>query len=464
MSKTISNQVSSKSIFFIALPLILQQLFYQMQIYVDRAMLGHVNSDYFSAIGNATVPFYTVWSVIIAVCGGTTIMIAQSIGAKDTVQAKGYAESSFIGNSILPITFFLIFFFAPEFIFELMGVQSPILEYSTSFMRIMSFSLLLLGIETTAASVLQGIGTTKVIMYAGLLRNALNIILDWLLIYGNLGFPRMDIEGAALATTLSNVLVAPFVIIYVMKSKLMPFKLELKNIIRVKWSLYKKVIQLGIPAGLESSLWNIGNLIVISYLNMVNIMAAGIYSLIFSLEIFPVIIYMGIARASMTLVGHKIGEDDQRQAVKIGFKCMGYSLAVCVLVSVVFILFPNELLGIFTNDTSIIEKTVPYLLLVSITMFPRAINNVVGLSIQGMGDTKWMLYGQIFGTIIMVGLSYVLIFVADYGIYGLFITFLLDEAIRAVINILRFWRGREFFFLRPFERIISSKSSVEEAV
>ncbi|MNP54846.1 MATE family multidrug exporter [compost metagenome] len=143
---------------------------------------------------------------------------------------------------------------------------------------------------------------------------------------------------------------------------------------------------------------------------------------------------------------------------------MAYSLAVCILISVIFTLFPNELLSVFTNDKSIIEQTAPFLLIVSITMFPRAVNNVVGLSIQGMGDTKWMLYGQIFGTIIMVGLSYVLIFVAGFGIYGLFITFLIDECIRALINIFRFWKGREFFFMKSFEKIITKQTNVEEAV
>jgi Na+-driven multidrug efflux pump len=143
---------------------------------------------------------------------------------------------------------------------------------------------------------------------------------------------------------------------------------------------------------------------------------------------------------------------------------MRFSLTICVVISAIFIIFPSELLGLFTNDKSIIEKSVPFLTIVSFTMFPRAINNVVGLGIQGMGDTKWMLYGQILGTITMVGLTYVLIFVADFGILGLFITFLIDESIRCIINVLRFWKGREFFFLKPFEKIITNNAGAKEGV
>jgi len=93
---------------------------------------------------------------------------------------------------------------------------------------------------------------------------------------------------------------------------------------------------------------------------------------------------------------------------------------------------------------------------VCITMFPRSINNVIGLGIRGMGDTRWMLYGQILGTVLVITLSYVLIFIANLGLWGIFITLLVDETVRGFINLLRFWKGREFFFLKPFENVVSN--------
>ena len=86
-------------------------------------------------------------------------------------------------------------------------------------------------------------------------------------------------------------------------------------------------------------------------------------------------------------------------------------------------------------------------------MFPRAVNNVIGLGIRGMGDTKWMLYGQVFGTTLAIALSYIFIFILNMGLMGIFIMFLIDETVRSIVNILRFWKGREFFFLKPFEKL-----------
>jgi putative MATE family efflux protein len=457
MEKTTTEKISTKKIFAIAIPLILQQLSLQMQIWVDRAMLGHVDSRYFSAIGNVLVPFYAVTAIIIAICGGTTILIAQNIGAKNESQSKNYAECSFMGNSLFPLMAFLFFFCASDYMFKLMGVQSPILEYSTSYLKILAFTLLILGPVTTSVSIMQGIGITKIIMLAGLISNVLNVLLDWVLIFGKCGFPQMNIEGAALASTISNFVTAPIMILYVFLSKNIPFRLEIKKIFTLRWNLYKNVLKIGIPSGLEYMLWNVGTLTVISFLNRLDIMAAGIFTLIFSIETLPLFLYMGFANAALTLVGHKTGEDDHTQAIGVGFRCLRFSLVICAFFAALFLILPQGIIRLFTDDRSLVEYAAAFFMVVALTLFPQAVNNVIGRGIRGMGDTQWMLYSQIFGTVLVITLSYLLIFTAGLGLWGIFITLLIDETVRGIINLLRFWKGREFFFLKPFEKIIVKK-------
>lgn len=446
--------ISTNSILRISIPLIINQLSMQLQIFADRAMLGHVSPEYFSAVGNVLTPYSAATAIIFAFCTGTTILVAQSVGAKSEACWQSYAECSFVGNSLISLLFFVLFFFASGFMFTLMGVQSPILEYSKSFLRILSFNLLIYGFVSTSVSVMQGIGKTKIIMISGLISNVLNILLDWVLIFGKFGIPRMNIEGAALATCLSNFLAAPIIVIYLFVSKKNPLKLSIKNLFRFRWNMYKKIIRLGAPSGAEIALFHIGNLVVISFLNRLNIMATGIYTLILSLELFPWLIYMGFANAALTLVGQKVGGDAHEQAIRVGFKCMRFSLLVCAAVAVLFIALPTEVISIFTNDQSLVKYSEPFLIFASVTMFPRSVNNVFGSAIKGMGDTLWMLYSQIGGTILVIALAYILIFQARLGLWGLFIAFLADETVRGVINFLRFWKGREIFHLRPLEKAI----------
>lgn len=433
---------NSRRILSLAIPLILQQLCLQMQIWIDRAMLGHVNAAFFSAIGNTTVPYQMVTSTITAICGGTAILVAQGIGAGDHRQVRETAESSFLGSALLSAAAFAFFLFFSKPLFRIMGLQSPILEYSTSYIRILSFSLLILGPVASATAILQGLGFTKIIMAAGLVGNALNILLDWLLIFGKFGLPAMGLEGAALATVLANFGAAPMTILFVLRNPRMPVKLQLRASLSDQLKGYGRVLRLGIPSGLEHALWSVGNLVMVSFLNRLDMMAAGIYTLVFSIETVPLLIYMGFANAGLTLVGQETGANDPERARRTGFLCLGFSLIICLVVAVLFRAFPRQLLTPFTDDAYILETAAPYLKFVAWILFPKAVNNVIGLCIRGMGDTRWMLFTQIFGTLFMIGGGYVLILGTGLGLYGIFLTLLADEALRSVANILRFRFGK----------------------
>ncbi len=436
--------VKAKQIFQLALPLILQQLCLQMQIWIDRAMLGHLNGEFFAALGNAGAPYHMVVSTITAICGGTAILVAQGIGAKDPEGVRKIAGASFLGSGLLSCLLFLGFFSCAEGLFRLMGVQSPILEFSTEYIRILSFSLLILGPSATSVAILQGVGLTRIIMFTGIIGNLLNILLDWLLIFGRLGFPALGIRGAALATVIANYVSAVLTIAYVLRSPEMPFRLHFRRSPSGHLRSYGLVLRLGIPSGVEYALWNAGNLILISFLNQLDPMAAGIYTLVFSIETVPMLIYMGFANAGLTLVGQHTGARDPRQAKRTGWLCLICSLAVCIAVAVVFRTFPRFLLGLFTDDQTILNISVPYLVFVSWILFPKAVNNVIGLCIRGTGDTRWMLYTQIFGTVFMILGGYFLILHRNLGLHGIFVTLLCDESIRGIANLFRFFSaGRQ---------------------
>ena len=118
--------------------------------------------------------------------------------------------------------------------------------------------------------------------------------------------------------------------------------------------------------------------------------------------------------------------------------CLAISLVICLVIGIVFRLFPRQILSLFTDDISILDISVPYLVFIVWILFPKAINNVIGLCIRGMGDTRWMLYTQFFGTFFMITAGYILILRTSLGLSGIFVTLLADETIRGIANLIRF--------------------------
>ena len=148
---------------------------------------------------------------------------------------------------------------------------------------------------------------------------------------------------------------------------------------------------------------------------------------------------MGFANAGLTLVGQQTGARSPHQARQTGFICLSFALVICVITAVIFSRFPEPLLGLFTDDFTTLTTATPYLRFVAWILFPKAVNNVIGLCIRGTGDTRWMLYTQIFGTVFMVAAGYYFILLSDFGLLGIFITLLADETLRGIANLGRFF-------------------------
>ena len=104
------------------------------------------------------------------------------------------------------------------------------------------------------------------------------------------------------------------------------------------------------------------------------------------------------------------------------------------------IIIPEQIVAIFTKDSSVITMSSVYLLIVGINLISKSANIIVGNTIRGSGDTRWMLFTQIIGTVGIVAVASFFVFVCDFGITGVFLAVLVDEASRAVINFCKYLR------------------------
>lgn len=426
------------SLFTIAAPIIVQNLVQYIQLQVDMAMLGRYNIHFLSAVGNVLFPYNILYSSLSAISMGATILIAHAIGAKSLKSAQRYAEVSFFYNILISIPMFLILFLLPHSIMQWMGTSGEISEQGTVFMKNLSYSFLSFGIELSIVAILQGMGRTKAIMYAAILRTTVNVILDWLLIYGKFGFPEMGIKGAAIATTISNIAATLFFIIYFITDRKLYFKPTIAGIFKPKWSIEKNSITVGFPYGMEAMLWSFGQLILIRLINLVDPYAAGSFILVARIQAVAFYFYFGLARGTLTMVGQRMGAGQKNEAFHVAMVSLRVALTICIVANILFLTIPKNILGIFTTDTEVINYLRPLFFIIAFTIFPVSVNVVVGNAIRGMKDTQWMFMTQILGTLFVIAMSSLMLFVFNLNIVGIFLTIFADEVIRAIINFRRF--------------------------
>lgn len=426
----------NRSILRIGLPIFAGMLVGQIQQITDQAFLGHASAQYLSAVGNAGFTIWTTISFLFSLGTGTAILVSQKLGEKKPEEAERILGSTFVFSSVFSVLIFLLWAFGNRAIFTLMGLTEPILGYTALYARICTISVLFSGFASAAQAVYNGSGSTKPIMVTSILRAAINACLDWVLIFGHFGFPAMGIAGAAIATLTADLIGGTYSISQAF-SKKHPVRLSFASIRKASFTTYLSVIRIGIPAGLEEFAWNAGNIMLIRILNGIDPMAAGIYTIIMSITFIPSIYYMATGSASMTLAGRKTGEGKPGEIALTNRKAMIQCMAVSAVFLVLFALIPDRFLGIFTRDARVIALASPMLLICALTLFPKAMNIIYGGAIRGMGDTKWMLASQIFGTLFVIAVAYLMIFAFKLSLAGLFVAVLVDEAVRAAIN--GFW-------------------------
>ncbi len=427
----------------IFVPIMLSNLISQIQMLIDRIFLGRMDILYMSAVGNATAPVWTTMSFVFSLSMGASILISQSVGAGENDKAKEYAASMLKFNNIIPILLFLFWTLGSPFVFHLMGVSDNVLKLCVTYTRLYAPIFIIIGLGSSYTVIFQTSNYTKPLVAYGLIRSLVNIFLDYALIFGKFGFPRMEIAGAALGTTIAEYLGGLY-LLYVTITKRKEFFThpDFRKIIHAKIRPYLQSIKLGVNSALEDLLWNLGNLCIIRILNTINETAAGIYSMVFSVEVIAIVIVGSMGSGTLTLTGEATGEKNLtlyraivKTAIKWSFIISGISL---VFISI----FPRLTLSLFTTDKEIIESSVIFIILVAVNFFGKSTNIIMGSGIRGYGDTRWMLITQILGTIEVVAISALFVFVFKFGILGVFIAVLCDEAIRAVINSVRFVKIR----------------------
>ena len=207
---------------------------------------------------------------------------------------------------------------------------------------------------------------------------------------------------------------------------------------------YVDTVKYGIPAACEDFAWNFGNLYLIAMLNKVSIAAAGIHSIIFGVELIAVVLVGSIGTATLTLSGYETGKKNRNGVWEVVMSSMLLCGVIDILNLLLFLIFPGQILGLFTRDSAVLAVAPLYLLIVGLDLFPKSGNIIVGSGIKGYGEPTWMFKTQLFGTFFVIAMSSVLVMVFHKGIMELFILVVVDESLRLILNFLKLRRiGRK---------------------
>jgi len=380
-----------KDVLKLALPAVGEMVLYMMIWVLDTMMVGKYGGETaVSTVGLSSEIMYSFVNVFISVgiSVGTVSLISRKLGSKDTTASEEFATLGLaIGSMLALIISSVAFIFAPKILFY-SGARDTVLSNGIIYMKITSIGLFFNMLMNVLNSILRAGKNTKIPLLASGLINIINLFLDWVLIFGKLGFPELGIRGAAIATAIAHIVGFIFITFYTFKKS--PIKPHFKFIRNINTYRAKELVKLSIPSSMQEGVFSMIRLlgtILIMYLGKTAFAANQITTTIESISFMP---GNGVAIAATTLVGHKIGEKDLHGAKEYAYTCTLIGTSIMLMCSIAFLLFPKLLISLFIkpNELEVIGLGTLCLMIASIEQPFMAISMILGGALKGIGDTK----------------------------------------------------------------------------
>ena len=385
-----------REILYLTIPAVGEMTLYMMIWIFDTMMIGKYGGQLaVSSVGLSTEIIYSFFNIIIAVGVSTalTSLISRAIGSKDYKKAEIIANAGIKIAVVLALIFFSLLFFVPDKILNLAGATKEMLPLATRYAKISSFSFFLLTLSSTTNGIFRGIKDTKTSLYVAGSINIVNLFLDYVLIFGNFGFPEWGITGAAVATVAGN-----FIGILLQWSRLkkLPFKISLFSYVSKKdiW----EIIRFAVPSGLQEANFSLSRLLGLTFILSLGTTAFAANQIGIAIEAISTMPGWGVAIACTALVGHSIGENNQN-------KSQEYTLYSTIIASIFmgilacfFFFIPKTLISFFINkqEIDVIRIGAICLQVAAFEQIPIAIVTVLGSYFKGIGNPKIPFYVSFF--------------------------------------------------------------------
>ncbi len=377
-----TNGPFAKNMLIFALPLIftgLLQLFYNT---MDSVVVGKfAGNEALAAVGSTGSLVNLIINLFVGMSMGSGVMAARYLGAGDKKRVHQCVHTAMSISLISGVIMMLIgFFFAKTFL-QLMNSPENVIELSTLYLKIYFLGSPASLVYNFGASILRASGDTKRPLYILLLSGMVNVILNVILVVPF----KMSVSGVAIATIVSQYISAVMIVVYLIKSE-SDIKLSVKALKIYKHEL-KRILRLGIPAGLQNALFSISNVIIQSAVNNFGDIAMAGMAAGSNFDSYVYTCTNAIGQTSMTFSSQNIGAGKPNNVKRVYKNAFLMTLIIGTVLSWLGFIFREPLVGIFSSDPEVVSIGAQRLALIMPFYVFCSLQDMAGCQIRGMGKS-----------------------------------------------------------------------------
>lgn len=451
LPKGVTSKELYKDIIFIAWPSFVELLLTQLTSMVDMMMVGNIGgklnpdagTNAISAVGLTTQPKFLLMAAFVAMNTGVTALIARYKGQGDKEKANLVLRQGLMFTFFSTLLISLLGYIFAEPMVKFMGDKGELVTGpATTYLQIQMLGFLPLALTSTITAALRAVGDSRTCMIYNLIANFVNVIFNWLLIGGNCGFPELKVAGASIATIIGQTVAFIIALCVILRGNAF-LKLEVKKGFKPEKDTLKNLISIGLPAMLEQLLMRAG---MVTFAKTVadipdNISFAT-HNICMNIQALSFMTGQAFAVSATSLVGQSLGRNrsDMAQAYCSRTRNIGFFTAV--LLTILFALGGRWLVGLYSNDSAVIDLGATIMLFVAFLQPFQTSQFIVAGGLRGAGDTRSTAIITTITVLFVRPIVAMLLIYLGLGLYGAWIALACDQLLRSAMVIIRYQSGK----------------------
>lgn len=388
------NKKFYKTLITLCIPIIIQNLLSTLINIVDTVMVGGLGEVSVAAIGVANQYFFLYNMALSGIIGGASLFIAQFFGKNDKDNIRKVTALSVISAVILGVVFSIIAIFFPKFIIHFFSTDEEVVRIATNYFLIIGFCYPIIAVSSVFSMGSRSIRNPKLGMICSSISLGINIILNYIFIFGKFGMPALGASGAALATVISRIIELILLVNYVyFMKKDYELRFTFKDIKSINKNLVSIYISKSMPTFLNDTIWAFGTVLYAVAYSRAGTSAMAASQIAASTGNFFIITAVCIAIGSSIMIGNELGADNIKEAI---IYCKKFSILVTIVGAIFGLLLIKSiplLLKIFSVSNSLAPDIEKMFWIMGILMALKTFNTfiIIGVLRSG-GDTKYALF------------------------------------------------------------------------
>jgi putative MATE family efflux protein len=435
-----STQTQKLSLFALTWPIFVETLLFMVMGNADTLMLSQYSDHSVAAVGVANQIISLIIVMFNFIALATAVLVAQYLGAGRKQHAIEVSLVSIAANLLFSFVLSGVLVFCGKPILQMMKLPNDLLREANDYLIIVGGFLFIQALIMTIGAVLKSYGFTRDTMYVTIGMNILNIIGNYIFIFGPFGLPVLGVKGVAISTTVSR-LIGLFAIIVLLRKRT-KMSLSVSAFRSLPFFHLRDLLKIGVPSAGEHLAYNSAQMVITYFITWLG--AEALTTRVYTQNIMMFVFLFGIAisQGTQILVGHFVGAGRYQEAYERCLKSLRSAIVISVLLASVAYLFAEQLFSLFTDNEQIITVG-KSLLLWTILLEPgRSFNLVIISSLRAAGDVQFPVYMGILSMWgVGVTISYFFGIVMGLGLIGVWISFIVDEWLRGLLMLWR-WRSK----------------------